>query len=271
MSERQLGAIMRQIIPAIVGLCLFGCSVSEKGPSSLVPVPKQIVDLGTLITEETPERFWGKGFFNEMGYKESNSFDIINWDFGPVSGSNSYFHLFNHGGPHIDAPSHVGLGQALDSYSIDSFSGPLRVFDFSHLDIGRTITIEMVSGLRISSGDVVIIHTGYTVPAAVSGWPEAVALTYEAAEYLADIPVRAIGTDAYNVESMTDQSPVNTENAVAKIIPGHYAFLSRGIPVYEQLVNVDSLLDETNMYFVGVPLNVKGGDGMLVRPVVFVY
>jgi kynurenine formamidase len=25
------------------------------------------------------------------------------------------------------------------------------------------------------------------------------------------------------------------------------------------------------MYFVGVPLNIKDGDGMIVRPVVFVY
>jgi kynurenine formamidase len=41
--------------------------------------------------------------------------------------------------------------------------------------------------------------------------------------------------------------------------------------VYETLVNVDSLLEKSNMYFVGVPLNIKDGDGMLVRPVVLVY
>ena len=70
---------------------------------------------------------------------------------------------------------------------------------------------------------------------------------------------------------MTDQSPVDTDNPIARTIPGHYAFLSRGIPVYETLVNFDSLLDKGNMYFVGVPLNIKDGDGMMVRPVVLAY
>ena len=129
----------------------------------------------------------------------------------------------------------------------------------------------MLDTLEISPGDVVLIYTGYSAPTSEDGWPEAVALTYEAAQYLAAIPVRAVGTDAYNVESMTDQSPVNTDNEIVKIIPGHYAFLSEGIPVFEQLVNVDSLLGKENMYFVGAPLNIKDGDGMMVRPLVLVY
>jgi kynurenine formamidase len=37
------------------------------------------------------------------------------------------------------------------------------------------------------------------------------------------------------------------------------------------LFNVDRLLDRESMYFVGVPLNVENGDGMMVRPVVLIY
>jgi len=250
---------------------LVSCSQYEQPASTVPPMPKEIIDLGTLITEDTPEIFWGKGLLKQMGFEDSNSFDVITWDFGPVAGSNSYFRLFNHGGPHVDAPNHVGLGLGVDSYSIDSFVGPLKVFDFSHLEIGRTITIEMVSNLGIAAGDVVIIHTGYSVGSKPdSEWWPCVAPTYEAAEYLADIPVRAFGTDC-GVESVADQSLVDTDNEIAKILPGHYPFLSRGIPLYETLVNVDSLLDKSNMYFVGVPLNIKDGDGMMVRPVVLVY
>ena len=51
----------------------------------------------------------------------------------------------------------------------------------------------------------------------------------------------------------------------------HDAFLSRGIPVYEQLLNLDRLLGKDRLFFVGVPLNMKDGDGMMVRPAVFVY
>jgi len=196
---------------------------------------------------------------------------VITWSFGPVSGTNSYYRLFNHGGPHVDAPNHVGLTGGLDSYAVDSFAGPAKVFDFSHLEIGRSITVDMLSNLRIAEGDIVLLYTAYSPPGSDDGWPEAIALTYEAASYLASIPIRAIGTDAYNVESMTDQSPVAADDEMARIIPGHYAFLSKGIPVFEQLVNVDKLLGRSNMYFVGAPLNVKDGDGMMVRPLVLIY
>ncbi len=50
-----------------------------------------------------------------------------------------------------------------------------------------------------------------------------------------------------------------------------YLFLSRGIPAYEEFFNVDTLLGKENMLFVGVPLNIENGDGMIVRPVVLVY
>jgi kynurenine formamidase len=54
----------------------------------------------------------------------------------------------------------------------------------------------------------------------------------------------------------------------ARAVPIHYAFLSRAIPIYEELFNMDSLLErpETDaMYFTGVPLSIQDGDGMLVR------
>ena len=253
------------------GLLAIGCSGEPSETNTASPVPREIIDLGTLVTEQTPEEFWGEGFMQEMNFTESNDFDVLNRTFGPLSVSNSYYRLFNHGGPHVDAPNHVGLGEGLDSYAVESFAGPLKVFDFSHLPIGRSITQEMLIDLPIKAGDIVLIFTGYSPPTKEGAWPEAVALNYEAASYLASLPVRAIGTDAWNVESMTDQSPVPSDDPVAQIIPGHHAFLSKGIPVYEQLVNVDKLLDKEDMYFVGAPLNIKDGDGMMVRPLVLVY
>ena len=250
-------------------LILAGCGREQ--PSSSVPVPTEIIDLGVLITEDTPRQFWGTKMLQDLNFTESNSFRVINWKFGPVSGSNSYYTFFNHGGPHVDAPNHIGVDGDINDYSINAFAGPLKVFDFSHLDTGWTITLEMLTDRQIAAGDIVIIYTGYKAPSSDSDWPKNAALTYEAAKYLADLPVRAIGTDAFNVEGPTDQSPPGAENEIAKTIPGHYAFLTRGIPVYEQLVNVDSLLGKKNLYFVGVPLNVENGDGMIVRPVVLVY
>ncbi len=67
------------------------------------------------------------------------------------------------------------------------------------------------------------------------------------------------------------QAPSTPKLKRARAVPIHDSFLSRGIPVYEQLFNVDQLLGKENLYFVGVPLNIRDGDGMIVRPVVFVY
>jgi kynurenine formamidase len=129
----------------------------------------------------------------------------------------------------------------------------------------------MVRSLPITPNDIVIMYTGYAAPTSDSDLPETIALSYEAAEYLATIPIRGFGTDAFSVASITDQSPVTADNPVAQTVPAHYALLSRGVPVYEQLVNVDKLLGKENMLFVGAPLNIKDGDGMMVRPVVLIY
>ncbi len=96
-------------------------------------------------------------------------------------------------------------------------------------------------------------------------------MTWAAAEYLANVPVRAFGTDAFSVGHSQNPGLIEAESETAQAMPNHYAFLSRGIPVYEQLFSVDELLNKENMYFVGVPLNIRDGDGMIVRPIVFVY
>ena len=89
--------------------------------------------------------------------------------------------------------------------------------------------------MPITPDDIVLMYTGYSAPTSDSDLPETIALSYEAAEYLANIPVRAFGTDAFSVASITDQSPVAADDPVAQTVPAHYALLSRGIPVDEQL------------------------------------
>ena len=240
-----------------------------------VPVPTEVIDLGALVTEDLPERVWGKAILADRGWSQSNSFNVIAWEReltgGIVSGSNSYYTIFNHGGPHVDAPNHIGLEGGLDSYPISVFSGAVRAFDVSHFSVGRTVDIEFFAEQDIRPQDIVLIYTGYIPPQDDKTFPSTVTLTREAAEYLASIPIRAIGTDAWSLYNFEDTRPIEADTALGRVAPIHEAFLSRGIPIYEQLFNVDQLLGRETMFFVGVPLNIKNGDGMIVRPVVFVY
>ena len=263
---------MKQILKLILLLSVLGCT--SKTIKDDFMVPKEIVDLGAVVTEDLPERVWGKAFMKQMGFSENNSFKIIDQEFefpdGVVSVSNSYYTIFNHGGPHVDVPSHMNLGKGLDSFPINAFVGPLKVIDVSDFPLGRSVTVETIRQYNINPGDIVLIYTNYKLPLA-DDLPHRIALSQEAADYLATLPVLAFGTDAFNLDSDDNPTVVDSELAIERIAPIHYAFLTRGIPVFEQLFNVGKLLDKQNMYFVGPPLNIKDGDGMIVRPVVLVY
>ena len=83
--------------------------------------------------------------------------------------------------------------------------------------------------------------------------------------------MRAIGTDAFSIDSPQGVGPINAPTALGRMNPVHDSFLARGIPVYEQLLKLGHLLGRKRLYFVGVPLNVEAVDGMIVRPVVLAY
>ena len=102
---------LKSAISFCVVLLLIGCVQSENDGHSGIPQPVDTIDLGALVTEDLPERVWGKAIFVERGWTELNSFDVMAWEQelsgGMVSGSNSYYTFFNHGGPHVDAPNHI--------------------------------------------------------------------------------------------------------------------------------------------------------------------
>lgn len=249
----------------MMALCVAACA-NRPNPESATSTfsPSEAIDLGAVVTENLPQQFWGKAFMKQMGFLKQNTFEVINWKFprqgGSISGSNAYYTLFNHGGPHIDAPNHMGEGGGLETYSINTFSGPVKAFDVSQYPLGRSIPPAVFRG-HVDPGDIVLMLTKYAGPVSDEALPAVKALTNDAAEFLAKVPVRAFGTDAYSVDAVEDTAWPNI----------HHSFLSRGIPVYEELLNVDKLLSKERMYFVGVPLNIKAGDGMMVRPIVFVY
>jgi kynurenine formamidase len=56
-----------------------------------------------------------------------------------------------------------------------------------------------------------------------------------------------------------------------RVAPLHRAFLSRGIPVYEQLENLEALVGLRRLVFIGFPLNVHQSNGSPVRAAALVY
>jgi kynurenine formamidase len=253
-----------------VSLAALACApATEQAPF----IPEEVIDLGALVTPDLPERVWGPGLLAAMGFERQNEVEVVPWMFESgedrVTGQNSYLTLFNHGGPHVDAPNHMGLPGGVDTYSIESFAGPLKVFDVRGEQPGWTVGREYFEG-TVEPGDIVLIYTGYEPPPG-DDFPVVTALSRGAAEYLAQLPVRAFGTDGFSVDSPQGVGPIDAATQVGRMAPVHDSFLSRGIPAYEQLFNLDRLLDRRRLYFVGVPLNIESGDAMIVRPVAIAY
>ena len=165
---------------------MFGCG--QNGSAQVgTPQPKEIIDLGALVTEDLTIQVWGKRYPRERGYDRPNLFEVMPWPPGPIKGQNSYYTLFNHGGPHVDAPIHMGFDGGVDDYDVDSFAGPLKVFDVSHLPFGRTVSKEVFDDEDIQPGDVVMIYSDYQPPTGDDEYQRVISLTREAAEYLAKI------------------------------------------------------------------------------------
>ena len=185
-------------LTGLLGFCvaLVACSdgsVKDAGPPPFEPT--SVVDLGALITEDLAEQVSGRKFLADGGFTRRNEFEVLRWESelpgGTLSGQNSYYTVFNHGGPHTDAPNHVGLEGGLDSYPVESFSGPLKVFDVSEFAGGFTVPKSFFTSKNISVGDIVLIYTHYTPPEDDETFFEVITLMREASEYLASIPIRA--------------------------------------------------------------------------------
>ena len=51
--------------------------------------PSEVIDLGALVTEDLPQRVWGKALLNQENFTRPNSFDVIRWTLPTEGGSMS--------------------------------------------------------------------------------------------------------------------------------------------------------------------------------------
>jgi len=253
-------------------LIVSGCSNQEQ--ASTAKVPTKIIDLSTTITPDLPVRLWGHKALSDFGFSDTTEFRVIEQPDPPLYVSNAYWTLFNHGGTHVDAPNHMDrAAKGIDALRLSSVVGPIRILDFRSRPKDVPIELAAVRAYDVHPGDVVIMLVSYQPPTRPDEIPSFAYLSKEAAEYLATLPIRAIGTDALSVESFRQIYGLLEKGVKGyeELAPIHHAFLPREIPIIEGLVNVDQLVSESNSIFVGLPLKVQNGDGSPIRAVAFVY
>lgn len=160
--------------------------------------------------------------------------------------------MSDHCGTHVDAPSHfIRDGACVDEIEPDILIGPAVVCDLTD-SRGPEITAEDLCGV---AGDrdasIVLLHTRRNDA-------QGKGIDLGAAELLARSGVKAVGTDHSGID--------DTQNRAR---PGHMILLGAGIPVVENLTNLDHLLGRRFLFF-ALPLRLEYGTGSPVRAVALV-
>jgi kynurenine formamidase len=172
----------------------------------------------------------------------------------------SEYHLRNHIGTHVDAPSHqIAGGDTLDEIPLGSLVTEAVTIDLSARDPGPIGRAELEAALGdLGAGDWLFLHSGngrnWGSDAYWTGWsyPDA-----EASRMLIDRGIVGIGFDGPSAD------PVDTETFEL-----HKVWLGAGRLILENLTNLDALPARTQV--VVAPLKVRAANGAPARVLAFV-
>ena len=178
--------------------------------------------------------------------------------------SNALF-INEHAGTHLDAPSHfIKGGASVDQLDLARLTGPAVVLDLSHRFPGGLIgagDLEQATvALPLEPDDAVLLWTGSDAHLGHQRYLDSFpGLSAEGAQFLLDRQVRLVGTDAAGIDQVE-----------ARACPVHHLLLPAGVPVLENLANLERLLQLAGgrrFTLHSFPLRIRGGTGSPVRAV----
>jgi kynurenine formamidase len=243
-------------------------------------MPANMIDLTHVLREgmighpfhgRTPVRL--AGTLNHWIYQHMDRRNP--YDGQPLSFANEQWVLNGNTGTHMDSVWHADPDTvySADKMPVECGYGPAIWLDCSFVKAPKAqVTPEVLeeaerrSGEQIQTGDIVLVHTGWSE--LVTDEPqryldEHMGLTKEAGEWLRERGIRTLGIDNSTVET--------TEGAY--LSPVHMNFLrprSLGlsdddfIAIIENLVNLDRI-PQHRFHFVGLPLPFERGSGSPIR------
>ena len=174
--------------------------------------------------------------------------------------------LGEHTGTHVDAINHMEIqhkGKSIDTMPLSMFYTEGICLDFSNKGLSELIEqkeIEIAcekAGLKIKKGDTVLFYTDhYRKNYNSENWKKGPGITAEAARWLGNKKISAFG-----VETMSP-GVSGISNKEVHNICGELNFTH-----YENLINLDLLINKGRFKFIGFPLKIRGGTGSPVRAV----
>lgn len=255
---------------AAAGLGALFAAGCQQGRS--VPLPREIVDLSPVITPDLNIQRYGTRTLNFLGTDGRVRAS-------PVLPADPHFawgmrtlEFLTHTGAHLDAPSRLLRGGETPSrVDLNDLFGPLRVIDLRWHNRHTPIQITDLELKPIQEGEVVVLLIGYEPPPP-GEWPKYAPLSAQAAEYLVAKRIRAIGTDLPAIARFDDVESRLARNLPPEEVWAEYLpFFQAGIPVLAGLTNLDAVLKEPKVVFVGFPIALAVGDGAPIRAAGLIY
>lgn len=213
----------------------------------------RIIDLSHVIT---PGRA-GRKFNLEMVGAETINPDVVR-----LKGQWYIMHnitMVSHIGTHIEAPYHLFESQPdLSRLSLEQLIGEAVLLDLRHCPRKSCVNVEHLQEASKKVGgiqrhDIVFCNLG---SARYYGTDEYATTPYfspEAIRWLVDQEMKLMGVDASGVEVPGSEEHVN-----------HAALFAKGIPVIENLANLDTL-SKTRFMVYALPIAVAGLEAFPLR------
>ncbi|HSP98422.1 MAG TPA: cyclase family protein [Candidatus Dormibacteraeota bacterium] len=258
---------MRLVRLLSTALLLAGC---QQGSS--VPVPREIVDLSPVLTPDLNIQRLGTRTLSFLGTEgRIRSTPIVPADASFTWGMRT-IEILSHTGAHLDAPSRLLRGGETPArVDLSDLFGPARVIDLRWHNRHTPIQITDLELKPIEEGEIVILFVGYEPPAA-GEWPRYAPLSAQAAEYLTAKKIRALATDLPAIVRFDDiESRMTRAQPPEEVWAEYLPLFQAGIPIIAGLVNLDAIVKEPNVAFVGFPLALPIADGAPVRAAALVY
>lgn len=197
--------------------------------------------------------------------------------------NNDTLTLTTHTGTHIDAPSHYGsatnygdgVPRTIDELPLDWFAAPGFVIDATGAEVGA-IDAEFVAtnlrriGYQPRARDIALLWTGASqrlgTPAYFS---EFVGMDGSAVDYLLDLGVRVIGTDAFSLDApFPDILRRYQETGDRTVLwPAHFLGRQREYCQIERLGNLDALPQPFGFDVFCFPVKIAGAGAGWTRAV----
>jgi kynurenine formamidase len=232
----------------------------------------ELHDLSRPLTAET-----ATALFGDIGSDAYGRVDIEYLaDWSTANGMVARVSFFDHLSTHMDAPNHTDEdGYDLAGVDIGRLIGEAAVLDLyrGDVDYGYTAADLENATPEVREGDIVLIHSGYRD---VGGPEERIRQTYltvEAAEWLVERGVKAVGCEPAGIEHLPDGYFVHrwyakdTPNPPSW--PAHRVLLGNDVYIIEGLASLERLKGR-RVRFAALPLNVPGLTGCPVRAVAWI-